>query len=223
MGCDWTLNSHHIEDQCGVCNGDGTGCKVVNGTIEFVDDGKRLFIHFTLKQKFDKGENENSRKSRCKFPFFAHKKENFFNSSINHQPVGARILFYKGSQQIVYTKHLNNKWRREVCSLTMIALYDFIFIVREKKKLAELVLPLLWLSFIAWRDNLILLSIFSPVFSWRTLFSENQLLLSCSQNIWAIFGSKINKKIFVDFWHKKNLEMNTAGSLTALYRIYWIS
>ncbi|XP_071455802.1 A disintegrin and metalloproteinase with thrombospondin motifs 12-like [Hetaerina americana] len=33
VGCDWGLDSDAIEDACGVCNGDGTHCKLVEGTF----------------------------------------------------------------------------------------------------------------------------------------------------------------------------------------------
>ncbi|XP_030753591.1 A disintegrin and metalloproteinase with thrombospondin motifs 7-like [Sitophilus oryzae] len=34
VGCDHKLNSDAIEDRCGICNGDGTQCKFVEGTFE---------------------------------------------------------------------------------------------------------------------------------------------------------------------------------------------
>jgi hypothetical protein len=40
VGCDWKLNSNAIEDDCGVCDGNGGSCNIINGTIEFKFDGK---------------------------------------------------------------------------------------------------------------------------------------------------------------------------------------
>ncbi|XP_068081828.1 A disintegrin and metalloproteinase with thrombospondin motifs 12 [Anabrus simplex] len=31
VGCDWILDSDAVEDECGICKGDGTGCKLVEG------------------------------------------------------------------------------------------------------------------------------------------------------------------------------------------------
>ncbi|XP_066909375.1 A disintegrin and metalloproteinase with thrombospondin motifs 12 isoform X2 [Halyomorpha halys] len=32
VGCDWVIESHAVEDICGVCNGDGTTCRLLNET-----------------------------------------------------------------------------------------------------------------------------------------------------------------------------------------------
>ncbi|KAF7267253.1 hypothetical protein GWI33_019506 [Rhynchophorus ferrugineus] len=34
VGCDYKLNSDAVEDRCGICNGDGTQCKYMEGTFE---------------------------------------------------------------------------------------------------------------------------------------------------------------------------------------------
>lgn len=39
MGCDWKIDSTAVEDSCGVCEGDGSGCKVVNETVNGNDGG----------------------------------------------------------------------------------------------------------------------------------------------------------------------------------------
>lgn len=90
VGCDWKLNSHVIDDQCGICDGDGTGCNIVNGTLDVSDEGEKVFHFSIVKIKLD------GRKSRKSLPFPPrsttflphHKKVELFNSFINHQPVG---------------------------------------------------------------------------------------------------------------------------------------
>ena len=39
VGCDWKLQSKTIEDQCGICNGNGQECDVVNGTLRSDQSG----------------------------------------------------------------------------------------------------------------------------------------------------------------------------------------
>lgn len=34
VGCDGKMNSSAKEDECGVCNGDGSQCKTVNGRFK---------------------------------------------------------------------------------------------------------------------------------------------------------------------------------------------
>lgn len=44
MGCDWRLDSNSVEDHCGICNGDGSGCRLVNET--YIDSGQGNFKVF---------------------------------------------------------------------------------------------------------------------------------------------------------------------------------
>lgn len=39
------LNSHKIDDRCGLCNGNGTSCTIVNGTLEVDDEGEKTIFH----------------------------------------------------------------------------------------------------------------------------------------------------------------------------------
>lgn len=32
MGCDWVLDSDAVDDECGICKGDGTQCKIIEDT-----------------------------------------------------------------------------------------------------------------------------------------------------------------------------------------------
>lgn len=36
MGCDWKLNSDAVEDVCGICEGDGAHCIIVDETVKTV-------------------------------------------------------------------------------------------------------------------------------------------------------------------------------------------
>lgn len=38
------LNSHKIDDRCGLCNGNGTSCNIVNGTLEVDDEGEKIVL-----------------------------------------------------------------------------------------------------------------------------------------------------------------------------------
>lgn len=40
VGCDWKLHSNAIDDECGICNGKGKSCKIINGTMIFNLEGK---------------------------------------------------------------------------------------------------------------------------------------------------------------------------------------
>jgi hypothetical protein len=45
VGCDWKLNSNAANDNCGVCNGNGNTCKIIDGTLIFHLEGKLIFNH----------------------------------------------------------------------------------------------------------------------------------------------------------------------------------
>ncbi|XP_068081829.1 A disintegrin and metalloproteinase with thrombospondin motifs 12-like [Anabrus simplex] len=45
VGCDWVLDSDAVEDECGICKGNGTGCKLVEGVYtESKGDGYQKII-----------------------------------------------------------------------------------------------------------------------------------------------------------------------------------
>lgn len=33
VGCDWVLDSDAVDDDCGICKGDGTQCKIIEDTF----------------------------------------------------------------------------------------------------------------------------------------------------------------------------------------------
>lgn len=42
MGCDWVLDSNAVEDECGICKGDGTQCKIIEDMFaSTIGHGKR--------------------------------------------------------------------------------------------------------------------------------------------------------------------------------------
>lgn len=45
VGCDWVFDSDAIEDKCGVCKGDGTKCRPVEGVYnETKITSRKLYI-----------------------------------------------------------------------------------------------------------------------------------------------------------------------------------
>lgn len=53
MGCDWRLDSNSVEDHCGICNGDGSGCRLVNET--YIDSGQgnfKVFFYYSWVDSF---------------------------------------------------------------------------------------------------------------------------------------------------------------------------
>lgn len=59
MGCDGQMNSTETYDDCGVCGGNGSDCKLVKGTYERMfryercklNKGKSSILLFNLKYK----------------------------------------------------------------------------------------------------------------------------------------------------------------------------
>jgi len=43
VGCDNVLESDAVEDRCGVCNGDGTQCKIVEEVYKDIGRGMSHF------------------------------------------------------------------------------------------------------------------------------------------------------------------------------------
>lgn len=54
VGCDWVFDSDAIEDKCGVCKGDGTKCKPVEGVYNETKITSRKFFlsNFFSKRTF---------------------------------------------------------------------------------------------------------------------------------------------------------------------------
>lgn len=66
VGCDWVFDSDAIEDKCGVCKGDGTKCKPVEGVYnETKITSRKFYISFeflfeTNVSSFIKEEKEKT-------------------------------------------------------------------------------------------------------------------------------------------------------------------
>lgn len=67
VGCDWIFDSDAIEDKCGVCKGDGTKCRPVEGVYNETKITSRKFCilsnfrnehFFLLKKKKRKGRGK---------------------------------------------------------------------------------------------------------------------------------------------------------------------
>lgn len=70
VGCDWVFDSEAIEDKCGICNGNGQGCKHKNGTYTKICTGykrvKKLPIGAKNVRITELGPSENMIAIGCK-------------------------------------------------------------------------------------------------------------------------------------------------------------
>ncbi|XP_043259689.1 A disintegrin and metalloproteinase with thrombospondin motifs 7-like [Colletes gigas] len=48
VGCDWQLDSNAIEDKCGICKGDGTKCKRIEGLFDTINVDERYWKVVTI-------------------------------------------------------------------------------------------------------------------------------------------------------------------------------